>query len=239
MIPMPTGFYRSFSEKTLTTPGAARRSRIEQWRFSLLGRFASPPGALLEIGPGRGTLAVLARDAGWRYLAIEPSPVLATQLRSSGFDVVEAFVPPVPAADDSQDVIYADQVVEHMPGIDAARHLVADAWRALRPGGIFFVVVPDYLKEQAFFWDIDYTHNFITTERRMQQLLYDGGFTVELVVRSIGRATGIQRDLLAAGSLLVNIPGTDALSRYTRTSELLFRVRKNLFETLTIVAKKA
>jgi hypothetical protein len=59
------------------------------------------------------------------------------------------------------------------------------------------------------------------------------------VVRSIGRATGIQRDLLAAGSLLVNIPGTDALSRYTRTSELLFRVRKNLFETLTIVAKKA
>jgi len=236
---MPTAFYRSFFEKTLTGPGAARRSRIEQWRFSLLGRFASPPGALLEIGPGRGTLGELARDAGWEYVAVEPSPVLAAHLRSSGFEVVEAFVPPVPGPDGSRDVIYADQVVEHMPGIDAARQLVAEAWRVLRPGGIFFVVVPDYLKERGFFWDIDYTHNFITTERRMRQLLYDGGFAIELVVRSIGRATGLRRDLLAGGALLVNIPGADALSRYTGTEDLLFRVRKNLFETLTIVAKKS
>jgi SAM-dependent methyltransferase len=235
---MPTAFYRSFFEKTLTAPGAARRSRIEQWRFAILGRYASPPGALLEIGPGRGSLAALAREAGWQYIAVEPSPILAANLRSNGFEVIEAFVPPVPAADLSQDVIYADQVVEHMSGIDAARELVADAWRTLRPGGIFFVVVPDYLKERGFFWDIDYTHNFVTTERRMRQLLYDGGFTIEKVVRSIGRATGVGRDVLAAGSILVNIPGVDALSRHTRTEELLFRVRKNLFETLTIVARK-
>jgi hypothetical protein len=36
----------------------------------------------------------------------------------------------------------------------------------------------------------------------------------------------------------VNIPGLDALSRYTRTEELLFKIRKNLFETLTFVARK-
>lgn len=43
---------------------------------------------------------------------------------------------------------------------------------------------------------------------------------------------------LAAGALLVNVPGIDALSRYTRTEDLLFRIRKNLFETLTFVARK-
>ena len=32
--------------------------------------------------------------------------------------------------------------------------------------------------------------------------------------------------------------GVDALSRYTRTEELLFRIRKNLFETLAFVARK-
>ena len=58
------------------------------------------------------------------------------------------------------------------------------------------------------------------------------------MVRSIGVATGLARDLLAASALLVNIPGIDALSRYTRTEDLLFRIRKNLFETLTFIARK-
>ncbi len=43
--------------------------------------------------------------------------------------------------------------------------------------------------------------------------------------------------MLAAGALLVNLPGVDALSRYTKTENLLFKVRKNLFETLTFVAR--
>ena len=123
-------------------------------------------------------------------------------------------------------------------GIDAAREFVAEARRILRSKGVLFVVVPDYLKERQFFWDIDYTHNFITTERRVRQLLYDGGFDITRVVRSIGAATGPARDVLAAGAILANLPGLDALSRYTRTEDLLFRVRKNLFETLAFVAHK-
>jgi SAM-dependent methyltransferase len=125
-----------------------------------------------------------------------------------------------------------------MPGIDAARALVAEARRVLRPGGLLFIVVPDYLKERGFFWDIDYTHNFVTTERRVRQLLYDGGFEVLETVRSIGAARGVARDLLAGVSLITNLPGLDALSRYTRTEELLFKVRKNLFETLAFVSRR-
>jgi SAM-dependent methyltransferase len=231
-------FYRTFSEKRLTRFGGARRGRIERARLALLMRHVTAPGRMIEIGPGQGTLAVQAIDAGWRYSAVEPSPVLAADLRSRGLDVVQAWTPPIPAADASCDVIYADQVLEHMSGIDAARALVAEALRVVRPGGVFFVVVPDYLKERGFFWDIDYTHNFVTTERRVRQLLYDGGFEVERVVRSIGVATGFRRDVLAGVALAANVPGLDALSRYTGTEELLFKVRKNLFETLTFVARR-
>ena len=235
---MADTFYRTFSEKQLTTLGGARRGRIERSRLGLLMKHASPPGPMLEIGPGHGSLAALAIEAGWRYSAVEPSPALAQRLRDAGIEVVQAMTPPIPAPDSSCRVLYADQVLEHMSGIDAARQLVAEAGRVIEPGGVLFLVVPDYLKERGFFWDIDYTHNFPTTERRVRQLLHDGGFEIERVVRSIGTATGVGRDLLAGAALLANIPGLDALSRYTGTEELLYGVRKNLFETLTFVARR-
>ena len=159
-------------------------------------------------------------------------------LRKKGLRVIESWAPPIPVPDASADVIYADQVLEHMSGIDAARLFTAEALRALRPGGVLFVVVPDYLKERTFFWDVDYTHNFVTTERRVKQLFNDGGFDILHIERGIGMATGVARDLLALGALFVNIPGTDAFSRYTGTEDLLFKIRKNLFETLTFVAQK-
>lgn len=237
---MPDTFYRWFSDrqKELTGFGRARRDRTQRARLALLMRHARPPGDMLEIGPGHGTLALVAVAAGWRYRAMEASPILIRELRQKGLEVLEGWAPPILAADATCDVVYADQVLEHMTGIDAAREFVAEARRALRPGGTFFVVVPDYLKERTFFWDVDYTHNFVTTERRVRQLLYDGGFEVLQLVRSIGAATGVRRDLLAALSVLTGVPGLDTLSRYTGTEDLLFRVRKNLFETLEFVARK-
>jgi SAM-dependent methyltransferase len=234
----PSTFYKSFSEKKLTTYGSARRGRIEQHRLALLHRFKAPPGEMFEIGPGHGTLAEQAVAAGWRYTAIEASPILVDVLKQKGLRVIESWTPPMPLPDGAADVIYADQVLEHMSGIDAARQFTSEAWRALQPGGIFFVVVPDYLKERTFFWDVDYTHNFVTTERRVRQLFNDNGFGILAVERSIGVATGFKRDALAAGALLVNLPGLNTLARRTGTEELLFKVRKNLFETLTFVARK-
>jgi SAM-dependent methyltransferase len=190
-------FYRTFSEKQLTGPaaqGGAHRARTHGAPAAV----PAPSRPHARDRSGQGTLAALAVDAGWQYAAVEPSAILAEQLRARGLTVIEAFAPPLPAADAAYDVIYADQVLEHMSGIDAARALTAEARRALTPGGVFFVVVPDYLKERGFFWDIDYTHNFPTTERRVRQLLYDGGFEIERVVRSIGVATGVLRDGMAA-----------------------------------------
>ena len=193
---------------------------------------------LFEIGPGHGTLAEQAVEAGWRYTAIEASPILVDVLRKKGLTVIESWTPPIPIPDASADVVYADQVLEHMSGIDAARQFTAEALRALRPGGVFFVVVPDYLKERTFFWDVDYTHNFVTTERRVRQLFNDNGFEILHIERSIGVATGLRARRARGRRAARQLPGVDALSRYTGTEDLLFKIRKNLFETLTFVARK-
>lgn len=235
---MPEGFYRWFSQSRPTRLGRARKRRTELRRFGLLTHRAGQPATMLEIGPGHGSFGRIATTAGWRYRAMEASPLLATALRGRGLDVVEAWAPPFAAADASCDVVYADQILEHMSGIDAAREFVAEARRVLKPGGLLFVVVPDYLKERAFFWDVDYTHNFVTTRRRVSQLLVDGGFETESTVDSIGNATGFARDLLAVVSIVPNLPGMDALARYTGATDLLFRVRKNLFATIEFIARK-
>ena len=74
-------FYKSFSEKSLTPYGAARRSRIERHRLDLLHRFTQAPGTLFEIGPGHGTLGELAVKDGWDYTAVEASPILMDVLK--------------------------------------------------------------------------------------------------------------------------------------------------------------
>ena len=114
-------FYKSFSEKSLTSYGAGRRSRIERHRLALLHRYAPPPGAMFEIGPGHGTLGELAVAAGWQYTAVETSAFLIDVLRKKGLTVIESWTPPFPMADATADVVYADQILEHMRGIDDAR----------------------------------------------------------------------------------------------------------------------
>ncbi|HSK08746.1 MAG TPA: class I SAM-dependent methyltransferase [Vicinamibacterales bacterium] len=238
-MPDESAFYRSFAAKRLTTPGARRRTRIEAHRLAALHRHRTPPGDFLEIGPGHGTLARAAVAAGWRYCGIEPSPVLAPGLARQGLSIIRAWTPPFPVRDACCDVLWADQVLEHMNGAPEARAFVAEIRRVLRPEGVAIIVVPDYAKERWFFWDIDYTHNFVTTERRMRQLLEDGGVAVAGVTRAIGAATGTLRMLLAAAALPANLPGLDALMRAVGQDELLFRVRKNLFQTLLFVGRRS
>jgi SAM-dependent methyltransferase len=134
-------FYKTFSEKKLTTYGSGRRGKIERHRLAVLHRFHPARGDLFEIGPGHGTLAEQAVEAGWHYTAIEASPILVDVLRKKGLAVIESWTPPIPIPDASADVVYADQVLEHMSGIDTARAFTAEALRALRAGGVFFVVV--------------------------------------------------------------------------------------------------
>ena len=76
---MADTFYRSFRERRPTAFGASRRRRVEQSRLAVLHRFAGPPGDLGEIGPGDGSLAARAVEAGRRYRAVEASPALESR----------------------------------------------------------------------------------------------------------------------------------------------------------------
>jgi hypothetical protein len=125
-----------------------RKKPDNLWRGpSIAHRAASPrparalhegAGAFFEIGPGHGTLGELAVADGWHYTAIEASPILMDVLKKKGLKVIEAWTPPMPMADASADVVYADQVLEHMRGIDDARQFTAEALAIAEARRMFF-----------------------------------------------------------------------------------------------------
>jgi SAM-dependent methyltransferase len=138
------------------------RQAIEQMDFALAGR------DVLELGPGRtaelsmalalsGAATVTGLDtrvqvpAGWD----EPErwQSLATALGRDGTAANPGAVSfrvydgrSIPAADASVDLIVSKSVLEHVDA-DAVNPLVADMWRALRPGGamVHYIDLRDHM----------------------------------------------------------------------------------------------
>ncbi len=164
--------------------------------------FAAVPegGSVLEIGPGRGPLADVCLQKGIRYWAIEANPSMAEALRRKGAEVVCARVPPVPAFDRTFDAVIMVNVMEHMDTMSAALQTAQQIGGLLRPGGRFVIHSPDYLNWRLNFFNCDFTHNYVTSRRRLTQLLQDAGFVEIRSTYMSGPLTGVAA--LAATSLL-------------------------------------
>ena len=107
--------------------------RLEPYRES---------GRLLDVGCGRGTVALAARAAGWDVYATEISATCVAELRPLfGERLHEGPLLEVPFARASFDVVLMIEVLEHLD--DPAAYLAASR-ALLRPGGILLVTTPNF-----------------------------------------------------------------------------------------------
>lgn len=99
------------------------------------------PGALLDVGCGRGDLAASWIEAGWRVIGVEPSPDAAAIARRRGAEVCEGTLATVSLPSEAVDSAVFRHSLEHV--VDPQRDLrrVRDA---LRPGGRVAVIVPNW-----------------------------------------------------------------------------------------------
>lgn len=108
----------------------------------LLDRFAKPHGNLLEIGAGTGWQAKALANAGYEVEAID----LPAQSGISGHALSREWPmrdydgSHIPFADDSFDILYSSNVLEHVVELDT---LAADMKRVLRPGGVALHLLPN------------------------------------------------------------------------------------------------
>jgi 2-polyprenyl-6-hydroxyphenyl methylase/3-demethylubiquinone-9 3-methyltransferase len=108
------------------------------------GALGSPPYEVLDLGSGSGVSAVWAARRGWRVTAVDVSAdnlaVLRHHLDSEPGLAIRPVVSDAATCDgvpeDSFDIAYLKDLVEHVPDYD---RVLATAYRTLRPGGLAYI----------------------------------------------------------------------------------------------------
>jgi len=132
--------------------------------------------SVLETGPGRGVFADACLKAGAEYYAVEPNRQMAESLEKRGANVVCAMAPPLPEMDRQFDFAVMINVMEHMNSMQDALQITQQIREVLKPKGKFVICSPDYLNYRHNFFNCDFSHSYVTTRRRLKQLLVSGGF---------------------------------------------------------------
>jgi SAM-dependent methyltransferase len=140
---------------------------------------------VLEIGCGRGEFLELLQGGERRALGLDLSDSMLDEARERGLSCLKAdaleFLKARPDA--SLDAVFSSQVIEHFePGY--LRRVIAECFRALRPGGLLLLetINPLCLFALSRIYFLDPTHQRPLHPEYMRYLLESSGFaSVEIL----------------------------------------------------------
>lgn len=128
---------------------ALRRSNFRRLLITisrLVRRSSSSRPRLLDVGSAHGWFLELARE-GYDAMGIEPDRGVIAVATAKGLHVRDGFFPGVLDADERFDVIVFNDVLEHIPDVQATMTACADH---LVPGGLLVVNAPS--RRGAMYW---------------------------------------------------------------------------------------
>jgi SAM-dependent methyltransferase len=126
----------------------------------------------LEAGCGRGEFLKNFKDLGLDVYGVDLSseaPKFQTDINIKVCDIEKAGLP---YDDSSFDIIYSKSLLEHFYYPDI---YVKEAYRVLKPGGLFITLVPDWESNYKIYFD-DYTHRTPFTVTSLSDLYKIFGF---------------------------------------------------------------
>jgi hypothetical protein len=121
---------------------------------------------------------------------------------------------------------------------------VEESARVVRPGGTIILMFPNAYANGSLFWEMDYTHGYFTTPRRVRQMCENVGLDVVAIHRGLHwfwvKPTPLHAIARFAANAVMTVvnwaPVTDLLG-FLGLGGLVYRVRKTLFETAIVVAR--
>lgn len=203
-------------------------------RLRLLEGLLTPETTFLEIAPGDCNLSLAVCNKVGKVIAADISPQ-ATNMpdQPDNFTFVEYDGYDLPVDDDSVDVLFSYQFLEHLHPDDVDLHM-SMAYRVLKKGGIYVFDTP-----HRFSGPHDVSFHFETTAKgfhlkewtfhEMIELLERHGFR-DLAVFRKGKphVTGMMRSLTLLGERLLN-PLPAVLRR---------QIARRLYQGVSMIAKK-
>ncbi len=236
--------YKDYRLELPTQYGVRRNLRRYRYLFDNEFKGLAPESRVLEIGPGFGYFARVCVERGHCYFAIEPSNSLRRYLSSSfGYRLIDSWTPPIPVKDSSIDLIFANQILEHMPDYTHVLRFLTEVKRVLKPGGIACFMMPDYMFCGRHFFNCDPTHEYILTPLRMERLSKDSGLKI-IVNRS--HALSIKRGwfspiLKFIGRLILNFFSLSLvvmLFELFKKERLLYKIQKQFMGGILTILQK-
>ena len=126
---------------TLVCRSALWRWTVEHWVIPWALEGLDPGEDVLKLGPGAGLTTDVLRERPARLTAVELDPRLASSLqermKSTNVEVVEADATAIPFPDGSFSAVLSFTTLHHVASVTLQDQLLAEAWRVLRPGGVF------------------------------------------------------------------------------------------------------
>src|SRR5208282_6178742 len=115
------------------------------WQLQFLRRFISPSQNFLEVGAGDCALALEVAKMAAKVYAIDVSAKLTESITPpKNFELRVSDGSSIDVPDNTVDVAYSNQLMEHLHPDDALRH-VQEVYRVLKPGGRYVCVTPNRL----------------------------------------------------------------------------------------------
>ena len=125
----------------LACPSAPWRWTVERWVIPWALDGLDLGEDVLELGPGPGLTTDVLRQRAARLTAVEIDPRLASSLqermKNTNVEVVEADATAMPFPDGSFSAVLSFTMLHHVPYVTLQDRLLAEAWRVLRPRGVF------------------------------------------------------------------------------------------------------
>ncbi len=128
--------------------GSAGESSPVRWKRQLkaISQYKTE-GAILDIGCSSGGFLSSLKNSSWKLYGIEASPATAERARTlTGGEIIAGDVIDASFEPESFDVIACSDVMEHLYD---PRRVFEKVYGWLKPGGIFYVFVPNIMSWEA------------------------------------------------------------------------------------------